>query len=257
MTPRPWQSSITSRAQPLELRHRGRLGHVEHVEQVVGDAATLGERQLRRTDVHAAVDLHRVGVHDLAAQPLGEVEGERALARRGRPDDGDHRATGCSARLDTAASLAKVPSGTPTGTRRRRHEERHSGFPGRREEEARRRRRQARRQDQRRPRQGRGRDRREDRRQAQRQDPHRRRTRPRTRSTTSTASATTSRRSSTPATPTGPSPTRRSDHGAVAASRRLRPGARPTPRPVPARAGRRPERGRSPEPGRPTGAAGE
>ena len=47
-----------------------RLGDVEHVELVVRDAATLGDRQLRGADVHAAVELHGVGVHDLAAEPV-------------------------------------------------------------------------------------------------------------------------------------------------------------------------------------------
>ena len=47
--------------------------------------------QLRRADVHAAVDLHRVGVDDLAAEPLGEVERELGLARGRGADDGDDR----------------------------------------------------------------------------------------------------------------------------------------------------------------------
>ena len=81
---------MTARAMPLELRHRRGLAHVEHVEQVVGDAAALGGGELRRTDVHAAVDLHRVGVDDLAAEALGEVEGEVGLAGGGGPDDRDH-----------------------------------------------------------------------------------------------------------------------------------------------------------------------
>ncbi len=42
------------------------LGDVEDVELVMRDAATLGRGQLRGADVHAAVELHGVGVHDLA-----------------------------------------------------------------------------------------------------------------------------------------------------------------------------------------------
>ena len=64
-------------------------GHVEHVELVVRNAATLGGRQFGGADVHAAVELHGVGVDDLAAEPLGDVECQRALAGAGRPDDGD------------------------------------------------------------------------------------------------------------------------------------------------------------------------
>ena len=73
----------------LELRDRRRLGDVEDVHQVVPDAATLCDRQLGRADVHAAVDLHRVGVDDLTVQPLRKVQRERALAGRGRPDHRD------------------------------------------------------------------------------------------------------------------------------------------------------------------------
>ena len=38
--------------------------------------------ELGGADVHAAVDLHRVGVDDLAAQPLGQVERQRRSCRR-------------------------------------------------------------------------------------------------------------------------------------------------------------------------------
>src|SRR6478736_6412416 len=69
----------------------GLLGHVEDVELVVGDAAPLVGGQLGRADVHAAVELHGVGVDDLTTEPRGEVEGQVGLARRRRPDDGDHR----------------------------------------------------------------------------------------------------------------------------------------------------------------------
>ena len=61
---------------------------------MVRDAAALGAGQLGGADVHAAVDLHRVGVDDLAAEPLGEVERQAGLAGRGRPDDGDDRRDG-------------------------------------------------------------------------------------------------------------------------------------------------------------------
>ena len=45
------------------------------------DAAALGGRQLGGADVHAAVELHGVGVHDLAAEPLGDVERQGATCR--------------------------------------------------------------------------------------------------------------------------------------------------------------------------------
>ena len=54
------------------------------------NAGTLGLRRLRGADVEPPVDLPRVGTDDLGAGPLGELERERALADRGRPDDRDH-----------------------------------------------------------------------------------------------------------------------------------------------------------------------
>ena len=57
------------------------VGHLEDVEQVVRDAAAVGHRNLRGSDVHAPVQLHGVGVHDLGmpaphGQRLSEVECE-------------------------------------------------------------------------------------------------------------------------------------------------------------------------------------
>ena len=65
------------------------LGDVEHVELVVRDAAALGDGELGGADVHAAVQLHGVGVHDLAAEAFGDVERQLRLAGAGRPDDRD------------------------------------------------------------------------------------------------------------------------------------------------------------------------
>ena len=72
----------------------GRLvGHLEHVEQVVRDAAALGDGKLRRPDVHAAVQLHRVGVHDLGGPAAlceggGQTQRQVGLAGAGGADDG-------------------------------------------------------------------------------------------------------------------------------------------------------------------------
>ena len=65
---------------------------------MVRDASTFFARQLGRTDVHAAVLLHRVDVDDLAAETLREVEREVGLSRRRGADDGDrcHRRTHCA-----------------------------------------------------------------------------------------------------------------------------------------------------------------
>ena len=75
--------------QLLELGDGRGLGDVEHVEQVVRYAAALRRTDLRRTDVHAAVHLHCIRVHDLAAQALGQGNSEVGLPGRGRADDRD------------------------------------------------------------------------------------------------------------------------------------------------------------------------
>ena len=62
------------------------VGDVDHV---VRHALHLFRRGLGRADVHAAVDLHRVGRDDLAAEPLRERHAERGLARGGRAGDDD------------------------------------------------------------------------------------------------------------------------------------------------------------------------
>ena len=47
------------------------------------------ERHLVGADVEAAIDGGRIAVDDLAAVPLGERQRQRALARRGRPENRD------------------------------------------------------------------------------------------------------------------------------------------------------------------------
>src|SRR3546814_9851315 len=53
------------------------VGDIEHVQKVVRDAAALGLGQLRRTDVHAPIQLHGVGVDDLGG-PAGRPQPLRA-----------------------------------------------------------------------------------------------------------------------------------------------------------------------------------
>ena len=65
------------------------LGDLEDVELVVRDAAALGDGQFRGADVHPAVQLHGVGVHDLAADAFGHRERQRGFTGAGRADDRD------------------------------------------------------------------------------------------------------------------------------------------------------------------------
>ena len=119
---------------------------------MVRDAAALGDGQLGRADVHAAVDLHRVGVDDLAAEALGQVEAQAGLARCGGADEGDDRLGHgpiVPARLSRPCRSAH-PSGWAGAPRGGHHE-----FPGQGEGQAHQGGRPARRQDRRRHRQGR------------------------------------------------------------------------------------------------------
>jgi hypothetical protein len=75
----------------LVVGDAGLLGHVEHVEKVVRNARSLLDGQLCGADVHAAVELRRVGVDHLAAEGLRERDGQVGLARRRRPHDRDDR----------------------------------------------------------------------------------------------------------------------------------------------------------------------
>ena len=65
------------------------LGHRPDVEQVMRDALPGGFGLLGGADVHALVELHRVGVHDLAAERPGQLDGQPGLPGGGRPYHGD------------------------------------------------------------------------------------------------------------------------------------------------------------------------
>ena len=59
---------------------------------LVRHARALGGGQFRGADVHAPVQLHRVGVDHLTTEFVGESDAQRRLAGRRRTDDGDHAA---------------------------------------------------------------------------------------------------------------------------------------------------------------------
>ena len=89
---------------PLEL-HDGRgLAHVEHVDEVVRDAAALRDGKLRRADVHAPVQLKSIPVHDLTVPGLRQRDAEVRFARRGRPHDGHERSRHGRSRPSARAS---------------------------------------------------------------------------------------------------------------------------------------------------------
>ena len=73
----------------LITRDGGGLLHVENVEQVMRNPATLGRRQFGGPDIHAAIELHRVDVDDFTAEFLGQCQREIGLSRRCRTDNCD------------------------------------------------------------------------------------------------------------------------------------------------------------------------
>ena len=91
---------------PLVRREAGLLGDVQDVELVVGHAPALLDGELGRADVHAAIELHRVGADDLAVQPQGQLDREVRLACGRRPDH----------REDWLHGQESVSGGTVNGT---------------------------------------------------------------------------------------------------------------------------------------------
>jgi hypothetical protein len=65
------------------------LGHEPDVEQVMRHALPGGFGLLGRADVHALVELHRVGVHDLTAERPGQRDAQPGLAGGGGAHHGD------------------------------------------------------------------------------------------------------------------------------------------------------------------------
>ena len=65
---------LDTRPRPIpELHHAHLMVDAPHVQHVVGYAASLGFGHFRGADIHPDVDLHGVRAHDLAADPLGDI----------------------------------------------------------------------------------------------------------------------------------------------------------------------------------------
>src|SRR5690606_28407720 len=72
---------------PLVSGYRSGFPDVQHVEQVVRHSAALLLAQLRRADVHPAVQLHRVRVDDFPTDGQSQFHGEVRLPSGGGSDD--------------------------------------------------------------------------------------------------------------------------------------------------------------------------
>ena len=81
-----------------ELFHVKGFIHVANINEMMPDSSAFGRCRLGRPDVHAPVDLHRVGGNNLDAEHASEFERNGALADGGRADeeDGWHVATICN-----------------------------------------------------------------------------------------------------------------------------------------------------------------
>lgn len=82
--------------QPLVVGDVRGVGDVPDVEEVVRDTAALLGRQFGGADVHPPVQLHGVGVDDLAVEMAGQGDAQVGLSCRGGTYDGDDpRGGGC------------------------------------------------------------------------------------------------------------------------------------------------------------------
>lgn len=80
--------------QPLVLGDAGGPCDVPDVQEAVRYALLLLGREFGGADVHAAVELHGIGVDDLAAHVLRERDAQIGLSGRGGTDDGDDPRSG-------------------------------------------------------------------------------------------------------------------------------------------------------------------
>ena len=69
--------SATARlASAHELSGVERLGHVHHINQMMGHAGAVGARGFGGADVQPAIDLHGINGNDLSAELFGQQEGD-------------------------------------------------------------------------------------------------------------------------------------------------------------------------------------
>jgi hypothetical protein len=66
------------------------LGRFDNVDQMMRNAAPFGERDLVGANVESAIDSGGVAADDFAAVPQGELDAQRALARRCGSQDGQY-----------------------------------------------------------------------------------------------------------------------------------------------------------------------
>ena len=74
----------------LVIGNARRAGDGPDIKQMMDDALPLVDRQLCGSDIHALIQLHRVGVDDLTVQAMREIDAELRLACGGRTQDDDN-----------------------------------------------------------------------------------------------------------------------------------------------------------------------
>ncbi len=74
---------------PLEFGGRVGMLRFDHIDHVVADPLAFRPGRLGGPDVHPPIHLHAVDRQDRGIQFLGDTEGDLALSRSGRAEDGD------------------------------------------------------------------------------------------------------------------------------------------------------------------------
>ena len=92
--------------EPDELRSVKIFRQFADVNQVMRHARALGWRRLGRPDVESAIDLHRIGGDDFAADFFGKQKGDFRFSDRSRPGQKNWRLHFAGARRDKIAASA-------------------------------------------------------------------------------------------------------------------------------------------------------
>ena len=96
----------------LKLRHGCLIPHIHNVQQVVRNPAHLLRSDLRGTNIHTPVELHRISVNALTVQAQSQLNGERALTGAGRAHNSDNgQSFGDSHAPHSTGSLAPTCGG--------------------------------------------------------------------------------------------------------------------------------------------------
>ena len=75
----------------LKFRYRGFLRDIQNIEQMVRNPLHFLSGNLSSSDIHTAIELHRIRVHTFTAKMPGKSNCERTLTGTGGTDNSDNR----------------------------------------------------------------------------------------------------------------------------------------------------------------------